>query len=98
MNQKQLKQDMQNSAYFLQQHELSTGKLGAVGFCWGGGTVNHLAVTMGGDLQAGVPFYGAAPASADVSEISAEVPDSNSIGFSKSYSSAFNISIFSCIE
>ncbi len=54
---------MLNSAKFLKSHELSTGKIGATGFCWGGGSVNSLAVTMGGDLQAGVPFYGAAPKS-----------------------------------
>nr|MBX2839735.1 dienelactone hydrolase family protein [Gammaproteobacteria bacterium] len=52
-------------------HERSNGKLGSVGFCWGGGTTNFLAVNMGDDLQAGVPFYGAAPESADVAKISA---------------------------
>lgn len=55
-----LQKDMENSARFLKAHELSNGKLGATGFCWGGGAVNQLAVSMGGDLQAGVPFYGAA--------------------------------------
>ena len=58
-----LQTDMLNSAKFLKSHELSTGRIGATGFCWGGGSVNSLAVTMGGDLQAGVPFYGAAPKS-----------------------------------
>ena len=66
-----LLQDMVNSAYFLKDHELSDGKLGATGFCWGGGAVNHLAVTMGDDLQAAVPFYGAAAASEDVPRIRA---------------------------
>ena len=66
-----LLRDMVNSARFLKSHELSTGKLGATGFCWGGGAVNHLAVTMGEDLQAGVPFYGAAAASEDVPAIRA---------------------------
>ena len=55
-----LRIDFLNSAKFLKSHALSTGKLGATGFCWGGGTVNYLAVEMGGDLAAGVPFYGAA--------------------------------------
>jgi carboxymethylenebutenolidase len=55
-----LRTDMLNSASLLKAHRLSNGKLGATGFCWGGGTVNFLAVTMGGDLQAGMPFYGAA--------------------------------------
>lgn len=55
-----LRIDFLNSAKFLKSHALSTGKLGATGFCWGGGTVNYLAVEMGADLAAGVPFYGAA--------------------------------------
>jgi carboxymethylenebutenolidase len=71
LDQAKLRQDMINSAYFLKRHELSNGKLGAVGFCWGGGMVNTLAVEMGEDLDAGVPFYGAAPASADVPKIKA---------------------------
>ena len=66
-----LRQDMVNSARFLKSHALSTGKLGAVGFCWGGGMTNTLAVTLGADLQAGVPVYGAAPAVEDVPKIRA---------------------------
>lgn len=45
---------------FLKGHELGTGKVGAVGFCWGGGTVNTLA-TAAPDLAAGVAYYGAQP-------------------------------------
>jgi carboxymethylenebutenolidase len=71
LDQAKLKQDFLNSAVFLKDHELSTGKLGATGFCWGGGTTNFLAVQMGSDLLAGVPFYGAAPAAEDVAKISA---------------------------
>jgi carboxymethylenebutenolidase len=37
------------------------GKAGAVGFCWGGGMVNRVAVAAGRALDAGVPFYGPAP-------------------------------------
>lgn len=66
-----LNQDMINSGRFLKSHELSNGKLGAVGFCWGGGMVNRLAVALGGDLNAGVPFYGPAPSEADVAKIKA---------------------------
>ena len=66
-----LRQDMLNSARYLKSHPLSTGKLGVTGFCWGGGTVNYLAVTLGGDLNAGVPFYGAAPKASDVAKIRA---------------------------
>jgi len=71
LDQGKLKQDMVNSARYLKTHALSTGKLGATGFCWGGGTTNFLAVTLGADLQAGVPFYGAAAKSEDVSKIRA---------------------------
>lgn len=71
LNQVELKTDMLNSAKFLKSHELSSGKLGSVGFCWGGGTTNYLAVEMGVDLSAAVPFYGAAPKSEDVARIQA---------------------------
>ena len=67
----ELSQDMVNSARYLQAHELSTGRLGATGFCWGGGMTNRLAVALGEDLSAGVPFYGAAPATEDVASIRA---------------------------
>jgi len=66
-----LAQDMINSARFVKAHELSNGKLGAVGFCWGGGMTNRLAVELGADLQAGAPFYGAAAPTADVPRIKA---------------------------
>ena len=71
LDQAKLKVDMLNSARFLESHELSRGKLGSVGFCWGGGTTNYLAVEMGADLSAAVPFYGAAPKSEDVTKIQA---------------------------
>jgi len=63
--------DMLNSALFLKKHDLSTGNLGATGFCYGGGVVNKLAVEMGSDLDAGVPFYGSAPPVEDVARIQA---------------------------
>ena len=63
--------DLLNSAKYLKGHALSTGKLGATGFCYGGGVVNNLAVQMGADLHAGVPFYGRAAKTADVSKIKA---------------------------
>jgi carboxymethylenebutenolidase len=71
LDQAKLSQDMINSARFLKAHALSTGSLGATGFCWGGGMTNNLAVALGGDLGAGVPFYGAAPQSAEVARIRA---------------------------
>ena len=66
-----LDQDIINSARYLKAHELSNGRLGATGFCWGGGMTNRLAVALGSDLQAGVPFYGPAAASEDVPKIKA---------------------------
>ena len=67
----ELDRDMINSARYLKTHPLSNGRLGATGFCWGGGMTNRLAVELGADLQAGVPFYGAAAAAADVPRIEA---------------------------
>ena len=66
-----LDRDMINSARFLKAHALSNGQLGATGFCWGGGMTNRLAVELGADLQAGVPFYGATAAPEDASRIEA---------------------------
>ena len=71
LDQDKLRQDMVNSARFLRSHELSNGKLGATGFCWGGATTNFLAVTLGAELSAGVPFYGSAPDIAEVDKIRA---------------------------
>ncbi len=66
-----IKVDMLNGGKYLKSHALSNGKLGATGFCFGGGVINFLAVEMGGDLNAGVPFYGRAPKSEDVVKIRA---------------------------
>jgi carboxymethylenebutenolidase len=71
LDQARLRTDMLNSARFLKTHALSTTKLGVTGFCWGGGTTNYLAVALGADLQAGVPFYGAAAETASVPSIKA---------------------------
>ncbi|WP_127554940.1 dienelactone hydrolase family protein [Saccharospirillum alexandrii] len=57
--------DFMAAAEFLKNHETSTGKLGAVGFCYGGYIVNMLAASMPEQLNAGVPFYGT-PAAADI--------------------------------
>ena len=55
---------------FLRGHDRSTGKVGAVGFCYGGGVCNALAVAYP-DLAASVPFYGRQPAAEDVPKIEA---------------------------
>ena len=71
LDQAKLRTDMANSARYLKAHALSSGKLGVTGFCWGGGTTNYLAATLGADVQAGVPFYGAAAETAAVPAIKA---------------------------
>jgi carboxymethylenebutenolidase len=71
LDQAKLRADMLNGARWLKKHSLCSGKLGATGFCWGGGTTNYLATALGADLQAGVPFYGAAADTASVPKIKA---------------------------
>jgi carboxymethylenebutenolidase len=71
LDQAKLRTDMLNSARWLKAHELSNKKLGVTGFCWGGGTTNWLATALGADMQAGVPFYGAAAETAKVPAIKA---------------------------
>jgi carboxymethylenebutenolidase len=71
LDQAKLRTDMLNGAKWLKAHKLSTGKLGVTGFCWGGGTSNYLAATMGSDLQAAAPYYGAAADTESVKNIKA---------------------------
>lgn len=68
LDQAKTRNDFIAGAKFLQSHPRSNGKLGAVGFCYGGGIVNMLATQMP-DLAAAVPFYGSQPAAADVAKI-----------------------------
>ncbi len=60
------------SVDFLKTHHRSNGKVGATGFCWGGGTVNAIAVNTP-DLLAGAPYYGSQPAAEDVPKIKAKL-------------------------
>jgi carboxymethylenebutenolidase len=64
-------EDFLAAAVWLRSRSDGTGKLGAVGFCYGGGVVNQLAVRMGADLSAAVPFYGAQPGPEDAVKIKA---------------------------
>lgn len=57
---------------YLKTHPLSTGKVGCMGFCWGGGMTNQVAVNSA-DLVAAVPFYGSQPAPEDVPKIKASL-------------------------
>ena len=68
---KKMTEDFVAAAKWLKSRPDSTGKLGAVGFCFGGGVVNQLAVLLGKDLNAGVAFYGRQAAVEDVPKISA---------------------------
>jgi carboxymethylenebutenolidase len=68
---KKMTEDFVAAARWLKARTDSTGKLGAVGFCFGGGMVNQLAVRLGAELNAGVAFYGRQPGADDVPKISA---------------------------
>jgi carboxymethylenebutenolidase len=66
-------EDFIAAAQWLKSRSDCTGKLGAVGFCFGGGIVNQLAVRLGPELAAGVPFYGAQPKPEDAAGIKAPI-------------------------
>ena len=73
VNGQKMREDFVAAALWLKNRPESNGKLGAVGFCFGGGVVNQLAVRMGTDLAAGVPFYGAQPNAADAAKLKAPI-------------------------
>ena len=64
LDQAKTREDMIAAANYARTRPDSNGKLGAVGFCYGGGVVNFLATRMP-ELAAGVPFYGGAPPAED---------------------------------
>ena len=66
-------EDFIASARWLKARSDCKGKVGVVGFCFGGGISNSLAVRMGADLSAAVPFYGGQPPAADVAKIKAPI-------------------------
>ena len=70
LDQTKTRADFVAAANWLKVRPETTGKYGAVGFCYGGGMVNYLATQLP-DLAAGVPFYGSSPTTADVAKIKA---------------------------
>ncbi len=58
LDRSKIEQDFIAASYFIRAHERGNGKLGAVGFCFGGYVVNMLAAAIPDALNAGVPFYG----------------------------------------
>jgi len=73
VDQAKMLQDFLAAAEWLKARADSTGKIGAIGFCFGGGVVNRLAVVMGGELSAAVPFYGGQPSAEDAAKIKAPI-------------------------
>jgi len=71
LDQAKTRQDFIAAAGFLKGRPECTGRIGAVGFCYGGGMVNFLATRLGADLSAGVAFYGSSPNVEDVPNIKA---------------------------
>ena len=68
---KEMTEDFIAAAELLDKHKLSNGKVGVVGFCFGGGMANTLAVRIPRVIDAAVPFYGRQPSTADVPKIKA---------------------------
>jgi carboxymethylenebutenolidase len=70
LDQAKTRADFVAAANWLKARPETTGRFGAVGFCYGGGMVNYLATQLP-DLAAAVPFYGSSPTTADVAKIKA---------------------------
>jgi carboxymethylenebutenolidase len=70
LDQAKTREDFVTAVEWLKARPETNGKVGAVGFCYGGGVVNMLATRVP-DLAAGVPFYGSAPNLEDVPKIKA---------------------------
>ena len=71
LEQPKTREDMVAVVNYARTRPDSTGKIGAVGFCYGGGMVNYLAARMPNEIAAGVPFYGGAGPLEDVKNVKA---------------------------
>lgn len=71
VDRQKLNEDFIAAARWLKRNVACTGRIGVVGFCYGGGVANMLAVRMGDELAAAVPFYGGQPPAAEVPKIRA---------------------------
>lgn len=67
----EMTEDFVAGAKWLDEHQRSTGKVGTVGFCFGGGMVYQLAIRLPDVIDAGVPFYGRQPERDDIAKIQA---------------------------
>src|SRR6202171_452373 len=70
---KKMTEDFVAAAMWLKSRADCTGKIGATGFCYGGGMSNTLAVRLGPDIAAAAPFYGGPPAKDHVAKIKAAI-------------------------
>ncbi len=70
LDQAKTREDFVAAAAFLKGHPACTGRIGVVGFCWGGGMANTLAVRLP-DLGGAVPFYGNQPTAEEAAKIKA---------------------------
>jgi carboxymethylenebutenolidase len=70
---KKMTEDFVAAAMWLKSRSDCSGKIGATGFCYGGGMSNTLAVRLGADISAAAPYYGGPPAKEDVSKIKAAI-------------------------
>jgi carboxymethylenebutenolidase len=69
VDREKMTQDFIAAARWLKGRPDCSGKIGVVGFCFGGGIANTLAVRLGSDLSAAAPFYGGQPSAADAAKI-----------------------------
>jgi len=77
LDREEMMSNWQAALNFLKNHPQGNGKVGAVGFCYGGGVVNNLAARMPDVLDAGVPFYGSQTSAEEAANIKAPLAFQN---------------------